>query len=156
MGTSVPSKSSAANALRSRRARQAAEPEVDLIDQTEDVGHRGETRVQAVAPRRHDHGVDHPVGLDELHEPSGGTEALLEIVVTAKIADEAAEDGGAWPNHPLDDVPEDARVVSLYIATPVASTRAGYAAGLGAGSTGCGDEAYMKPLMVMERSPVGL
>ncbi len=37
--------------------------------------------MQPVAPVRHDDGVDHPIGLDELHQPATGAEPVLQVVV---------------------------------------------------------------------------
>ena len=63
-----------------RRTGQTTEPESDLVEQTAHVRRRGQPRVQAVAPRRHDDGVEHPVGLDELHQSATAAEPALHVV----------------------------------------------------------------------------
>ncbi len=107
-----------------RRAGQTTEPESDLVEQTAHVRRCGQPGVQAIAPRRHDHRVDHPVGLDELHQSTTGAEPALHVVlhtfrrlapvrVTADETGEVAHHQLLPPNTRLESVVERAGATRL-------------------------------------------
>ena len=54
---------------------------------------------------------EHEPVTDESWDPGIARTAIAEIVADA----EAAAEGGLWPNHPLDEVPEQERFCSLYL-----------------------------------------
>src|SRR5690348_16870763 len=54
---------------------------------------------------------EHEPLTDHHWDPNRAWDAIAEIVAHA----EAAAEGGVWPTHPLDEVPEDERFCSLYL-----------------------------------------
>src|SRR5690348_16258929 len=54
---------------------------------------------------------EHEPLTDEPWDPGTAHTAIAQIVADA----EAAAEGGVWPNHPLDEVPEQDRFCSLYL-----------------------------------------